>query len=262
MFENRLKAAWASGQQAIGGWATLGSPYATEILAVAGFDYVCVDLQHGLAHADGMVPMLIATARSGATPLVRVPANDGAAIGKALDAGAQGVIVPMVNSGDQARAAVAACRYAPAGVRSFGPVRAGLVTGGMSLAEVDAQVLCLPMVETVEALDRVEEICAVPGVDGIYIGPSDLSISLGLPPYSDPVADQLTEAVDRIRTACRAAGLPVGIHTTSGRLARAYLDAGFDMVTVSTDTAILRAAVTSELGTARGAGQGSASPSY
>ena len=262
MYENRLKAAWAGQQQAVGGWATLGSPFATEVLAVAGFDYVCVDLQHGLAHADAMVPMLIATARSGVTPLVRVPSNDGAAIGKALDAGAQGVIVPMVNSAQEAQAAVAACRYAPAGVRSFGPVRAGLVTGGMTLAEVDAQVLCLPMVETVAALSRIDEICAVPGVDGIYIGPSDLSISLGLPPYADPVADELTAAVDRIRTACANAGIPVGIHTTSGRQARAYLDAGLDMVTVSTDAAILRAAVSAELAAARGADAGPVRSAY
>lgn len=262
MFDNHLKALWASGGQAIGGWATLGSPFATEVLAVAGFDYVCVDLQHGLAHAETMVPMLIATARTGVTPLVRVPANANDAIGKALDAGAHGVIVPMVNSGEQAAAAVAACRYAPDGVRSFGPVRAGLQTAGMSLADVNAQILCLPMVETWEAVERIDEICATPGVDGIYIGPSDLSVTLGLPPYSDPVADELTAAVERVRAAAGAAGLPVGIHTPSGRQARAYLDQGLDMVTVSTDAAILRTAVTAELGAARGTAAGTATGGY
>lgn len=249
MFDNHLKALWASGRQAVGGWATLGSPFATEVLALAGFDYVCIDLQHGLAHAEAMVPMLIATARTGVTPLVRVPANTNDAIGKALDAGAHGVVVPMVNSAAQAQAAVAACRYAPAGVRSFGPVRAGLQTTGMSLAEVNAQILCLPMIETVEAVDRIDEICATPGIDGIYIGPSDLSVTLGLPPYSDPVAVELLAAIERVRAA--AAGLPVGIHTTSGRQARTYLDAGLDMVTVSTDAAILRTAVAVELRVAR-----------
>jgi 4-hydroxy-2-oxoheptanedioate aldolase len=262
MFANHLKAVWADGQQAVGGWATLGSPFATEILSVAGFDYVCVDLQHGLAHQDSMAPMLIATARSGVTPLVRVPSNEVSAIGKALDVGAHGVIVPMVNSADEARAAVAACRYAPAGVRSFGPVRAGLVTGGMSLADVDAQVLCLPMIETAAALERVDEICAVPGVDGLYIGPSDLSVSVGLPPYTDPVAEELLTAIASIRAAAAAHGLPVGIHTTSGRQARAYLDAGLDMVTVSTDAAILRTAVSAELSAARGAGDVASTGGY
>ncbi len=251
MFANGLAARWARGEQAVGGWATLGSPFATEILAMAGFDYVGIDLQHGLAHVETMVPMLIATAGTGVTPLVRVPANTPDAIGKALDAGAHGVIVPMVNSAAQAAAAVAACRYAPTGARSFGPVRAGLQTTGMSLAEVDAQILCLPMVETREAVDRIEEICATPGVDGIYIGPSDLSVTLGLPPYTDPVADELLAAIDRIRAVAGGHGLAVGIHTTSGRQARWYLDRGLDMVTVATDAAILRTATAAELAAAR-----------
>lgn len=251
MFENRLKSLWADGASAVGGWATIGSPFAAEILGVAGFDYVGVDLQHGLAHVEAMVPMLMAASRAGATPLVRVPANAPDVIGKALDAGAHGVIVPMVNTAEQAAAAVAASRYAPAGSRSFGPVRAGLQTAGMSPADVDAQVLCLPMVETREAVERIEEICATPGVDGIYVGPSDLSITLGLPPYTDPVADELLEAIDRIRTVAGGHGLPVGIHTTSGRQARWYLDRGLDMVTVSTDAALLRGAVSTELAAAR-----------
>jgi 4-hydroxy-2-oxoheptanedioate aldolase len=121
----------------------------------------------------------------------------------------------------------------------------------MTLAEVDEQVLCLPMVETVAALSRIDDICAVPGIDGIYIGPSDLAISLGLSPYAHEIADELRVAIKRIRAACATAGIPVGIHTTSGRQARAYLDAGLNMVTVSTDAAILRAAVASELGAAR-----------
>jgi len=251
MLDNRLKALWAAGGQAVGGWATIGSPFAAEILATAGFDYVGVDLQHGLAHAEAMALMLMGAARTGATPLVRVPANAPDAIGKALDAGAHGVIVPMVNSAAEAAAAVAACRYAPTGTRSFGPVRAGLQTAGMSLAEIDGQLLCLPMVETRDAVDRIEEICATPGVDGIYIGPSDLSITLGLPPYTDPVAEQLLTAIDRIREAAAEHDLPVGIHTTGGRQARWYLDRGLDMVTVSTDAAILRTAVAAELAAAR-----------
>lgn len=262
MFENHVKAQWARGAAVLGGWATLGSPFATEVLAVAGFDYVCVDLQHGLAHADAMVPMLIATARTGVTPLVRVPANDAASIGKALDAGAHGVVVPMVNSAQEARAAVAACRYAPTGTRSFGPVRAGLQTAGMSPEQVNDQVLCLPMVETTQALDRIDEICGTPGVDGIYIGPSDLSLTLGLPPYSDPIDDRLLDAVASIRAAAARHGLPVGIHTTSGRQARYYLDLGLNLVTVSTDAAILRAAVLAELAGARGGQHAGGSSGY
>lgn len=254
MFENALKALWAQGRQAVGGWATLGSPFAAEILAAAGFDYVCVDLQHGLSHFDAMAPMLTATARTGTTPLVRVPFNSTAYMGKALDAGAQGLIIPMVNSGEDARAAVAACRYAPAGVRSFGPVRASLFSAGMSTDEVNAQVLCLPMVETRGAVEQIEQICSTAGVDGIYIGPADLAITYGLPPYGDPAPAQLVEAIERIRACAADHGLPVGIHTGGGAHTRHYLDAGFDMVTVSTDAALLRATAAAELAAARGAG--------
>jgi 4-hydroxy-2-oxoheptanedioate aldolase len=262
MFENALKAVWADGRQAVGGWATLGSPFATEILAAAGFDYVCIDLQHGLSHFDAMAPMLIATARTGTTPLVRVPFNATPYMGKALDAGAQGLIIPMVNSGEDARAAVSACRYAPAGVRSFGPVRASLFAAGMSTGEVNAQVLCLPMVETRGAVDRIEEICSTPGVDGIYIGPADLAITYGLPPYGDPAPTRLVEAIERIRSCAAQHGLPVGIHTGGGSHTRHYLDAGFDMVTVSTDAALLRATVLSELAAARGAGEAASAGIY
>ncbi len=262
MFQNTLRSLWSDGRQAVGGWATLGSPFAAEILAAAGFDYVCVDLQHGLSHFDTMAPMLAATARTGTTPLVRVPFNSTAYMGKALDAGAQGLIIPMVNSAEQARAAVAACRYAPEGVRSFGPVRASLFSSGMSTDDVNRAVLCLPMVETREAVDRIEEICTTPGVDGIYIGPADLAITYGLPPYGDPAPQQLSDAIEKIRACCAEHGLPVGIHTGGGAHTRYYLDAGFDMVTVSTDAALLRATVAAELAAARGGAEGPAAGIY
>src|ERR671916_44092 len=161
---------------------TVPGSVGAEIFASAGVDYVCVDQQHGVIDYDSMVPMFQAIRAEGATPITRVLSNDPFLIMKALDAGALGVIVPLVNNAEDAARAVAACRYPPRGVRSYGPVRAAGVIGSRDPEELGGGGLCLGMVETREALERVDEIAATPGLDGIYIGPSDLALSLGLHP--------------------------------------------------------------------------------
>jgi 4-hydroxy-2-oxoheptanedioate aldolase len=215
-------------------------------------DYVCVDQQHGIIDYDSMVPMFQAIRAEGATPITRVLSNDPFLIMKALDAGAWGVIVPLVNDAEDAARAVSACRYPPQGMRSYGPVRAAGVIGSRDPGVLGGEVLCLVMVETREALERVEEITSTPGVDGIYIGPSDLALSLGLPPTLDVTEDAHVEAVDRIREACHRNGIAAGIHAASGEWARKHAEAGFDIVTVATDAALLRAAASRELTVARG----------
>src|SRR5215207_10499160 len=161
---------------------TVPGSIGAEILAGAGVDYVCVDQQHGVIDYDSMVPMFQAIRAEGAAPITRVLSNDPFLIMKALDAGSWGVIVPLVNSAEDAARAASACRYPPQGIRSFGPVRAAGVIGSRDPEKLGGEVLCLVMVETREALERVDEIAATPGVDGIYIGPADLALSLGLPP--------------------------------------------------------------------------------
>jgi len=231
---------------------TVPGSIGAEILAGAGVDYVCVDQQHGVIDYDSMVPMVQAIRAEGAAPITRVLSNDPFLIMKAFDAGAWGVVVPLINDAEEAARAVSACRYPPRGMRSYGPVRAAGVIGSRDPEDLGGEVLCLVMVETREALERVEEIAATPDLDGIYIGPADLALSLGLSPTLDIQEGEHAEAVERIREACHANGIAAGIHSASGEWARRHVEAGFDIVTVATDAAILRAAALREVGVARG----------
>jgi 4-hydroxy-2-oxoheptanedioate aldolase len=249
---NPLRRAWAEGRTAFGLWSVIPSSFSAELAADAGFDYVCVDQQHGVIDYDSMVPMFQAIRAGGAAPITRVLSNDPFLIMKALDAGAWGVIVPLVNSAEDAARAVSACRYPPQGMRSFGPVRAAGVIGTRDREKLGGEVLCLVMVETSNALERVDEIAATPGLDGIYIGPSDLALSLGLPPTLEIQDGEHAEAVGRIREACKRSGIAAGIHCLSGEWARKHAEAGFDQVTVATDATLLRGAALSELAVARG----------
>jgi 4-hydroxy-2-oxoheptanedioate aldolase len=249
--KNPLKAAWAEGWTAFGLWSVVPGPIGVEILAEAGVDYVCVDQQHGVIGYDSMVPMFQAIRGGGAAPITRVLSNDPFLIMKALDAGAWAVIVPLVNSAEDAARAVSACRYPPRGIRSFGPVRAAGVIGSRDPEELGGEVLCLVMVETREALERVDEIAATPGLDGIYVGPSDLALSLGLPPTLEVKEGEHVEAVRRIREACHEHEIAAGIHAPSGEWAKRHAEAGFDLITVATDAPLLRGAALKELTVAR-----------
>jgi 4-hydroxy-2-oxoheptanedioate aldolase len=248
---NPIKEAWAEGRAVFGLWSVTPGPAGAEILAQAGADYVCVDQQHGLIDYDSMVPMLQAIRAGGSAPITRVLANDPFLIMKALDAGAWAVIAPLVNSADDAARAVSACRYPPRGIRSFGPVRAAGVIGSRDPEDLAGEVLCLVMVETREGLERVEEIAATPGLDGIYIGPSDLALSLGLPPSLEIKEGEHAAAVREIREACHEHGIAAGIHSPEGEWARRHAEAGFDLITVASDAPLLRGAASREIATAR-----------
>src|SRR5215212_8647577 len=251
MATNPLKEAREEGRTVFGLWAVMPGTIGAEILAASGADYVCVDQQHGVIDYDSMVPMFQAIRGGGAAPITRVLSNDPFLIMKALDAGAWAVIVPLVNSAEEAARAVSACRYPPRGMRSFGPVRAANVIGSRDPEELGGEVVCLVMVETREALERVEEIAGTPGLDGIYVGPSDLALSLGLPPTLEVAEDEHAEAVRRISEACHERGIAAGIHSPSGDWARRHAEAGFDLVTVATDAPLLRGAALRELTVAR-----------
>ncbi|HEV8225208.1 MAG TPA: aldolase/citrate lyase family protein [Rubrobacteraceae bacterium] len=251
MARNPLKAAWEEGRAAFGLWSVMPGTTGAEILAKAGADYVCVDQQHGVIDYGSMAPMFQAIRAGGAAPITRVLSNDPFLIMKALDAGSWGVIVPLVNSAEDAARAVSACRYPPQGIRSFGPVLAADVIGSRDPEELGGKVVCLVMVETREALERVGEIAATPGLDGVYIGPSDLALSLGLPPTLEIMEGEHAEAVERIREACHRNGIAAGIHSPSGEWARRHAQAGFDLITVASDAPLLRAAAGQEMATAR-----------
>jgi 4-hydroxy-2-oxoheptanedioate aldolase len=236
----------------VGYWVVLDSPVSTERVARLGYDYVALDAQHGLMGYSGWLHGLMAIDAAGAAGIVRVPSNNAAFIGQALDAGAAGVIVPLVNNAEEAAAAVRAVRYPPHGMRSYGPIRSALRIGPVP-AEADATVLCLAMIETPEGLANVKEICAVPGIDGVYIGPSDLCLAVGGKFPNDPdVAEDFNAAVVAIREAAQSAGVIAAIHTASGEIASKRIAEGFTFVTVASDLTHLEIAAANHLATARG----------
>lgn len=252
---NRLRMAWNEGRSAVGGWCTIPSSFSAELVASLDPDYVCIDMQHGLTDFSQLVPMLQAVAIHGPTPLVRIPHRDLATAQRALDAGAQGLIIPFVQSAREAAEAAAACRYPPLGTRSYGPIRSRLHLG-TDTRRVNGEVLCIVMIETADGLANLEEILASPGVDAVYVGPADLALALGATVGSESAVEA---ALDRILSTCRRRGVPAGIHTPSGDGARKALDRGFMMATVATDAALLSAVYQRELVGARG-GPPSAAP--
>jgi 4-hydroxy-2-oxoheptanedioate aldolase len=242
-------------QPTFGFWSVLDTPAANERIARLGYDYVCLDAQHGLMGYSGILQNLMAIdAGHGAAGVVRVEGNDSVAIGRALDAGARGVIVPLVNNAEEARAAVRAARYPRAtgtGQRSYGPMRSGLRIGPTP-AEADDAVLVLVMVETAEALANLDEICAVEDLDGIYVGPYDLSLALGGRYPLDPaVQETLDGALTCAVAAAQAAGKIAGIHTLDAGTARQRAQQGFTFVTVATDLVELENAAANQLAQAR-----------
>jgi 4-hydroxy-2-oxoheptanedioate aldolase len=252
MRQNAALAKWRRGEPSVGAWLSLGNVHTAELIAGAGFDWVVVDLQHGLTEYGDLLRMLPAISTTDTTPLVRVSCNSLPEINKVLDAGAMGVIVPLVNTAEQAAAAVSACRYPPDGTRSFGPTRAALYGGRGYAAEANGQIACIVMIETQEGLDNLGSIVSTPGLGGVYVGPSDLALSLGLPPRGDTDEPRHLAAVEQILAACKRAGVPAGIHTGGLEWTRRRLAMGFDFVTLGNDIGFMMKSVSTDLAAARG----------
>ncbi|MCE8020562.1 aldolase [Halomonas sp. MCCC 1A11036] len=237
----------------VGYWTQIPVPAVQERVARHGWDYVCFDAQHGFHDPHSLLNGLMAVDAGAAlggntcAGLVRVASNDAHLIGMALDAGAQGVIVPMVETVEDARRAVASCRYAPAGNRSYGPMRAGLRSGPRS-ADMNNEIACIIMIETVAALACIDEIAALDGVDGVYVGPADLMLALGGKTAADPAKKEVFEnALARIHRSCAKAGIAAGIHTMAGEIANSRLNEGFTFATVSSDLNHLDASAAAHL---------------
>jgi len=244
-----LREALTGTKPAIGGWCVIPGSFTAEIMASAGFDWVCVDVQHGLIGYQEMLVMLQAVAVVGVPSIVRVPWNDPGWIMKALDAGAAGVIVPMVNSPAEAAAAVGACRYPPDGYRSWGPTRASLGVPDYSPELANRSVICAVMVETVAALEQLAEIVSVPGVDAVFIGPSDFALSMGFGPRTDePEHRRLLEGVPAV---CRDHGVVAGIACGSAELLARWRQAGYTMLAAPSDLVTLRRATAEVLDSVR-----------
>ncbi len=237
MRENRVKAIWAADRAVINGWCAIPSSFSAELMAHMGWDSLVIDAQHGLIDYQAMVTMLQAISTTAVTPMVRVPWNDPAAIMKALDAGAYGIICPMVNSRADCEAFVGACRYAPRGYRSSGPTRAVLYGGPDYTAKANDTIVALAMIETREALANLDAIVTTPELDGVYVGPSDLSVSLGLPHGLDRNEDNVRARCAALLDSCRQHRVKAGIHTGGTGYAKRMIAMGFDFVTVLGDVA-------------------------
>ena len=249
---NKLKARLRSGKACVNAWLAIPSGFSAEVIAQCGFDSVTVDMQHGVQDYQSMVQCFQAMDRYPITPMVRIPWNEPGIIGKVLDGGAWGVICPMVNTPTEARALVSACLYPPKGRRSNGPIRAaayGEASPYQSIA--NDEVLVVPMIETQEAIDNIEAILDVPGISGIYIGPSDLGFSLGLVPMLDREEPQILAIYEKLLAATARRGLFAGIHNATGAYAARMITMGFRLVTILNDSGLMARAARNEIAIAR-----------
>ena len=250
--KTKLHDTWNAGKGGVNAWLATPSPVTAEVTGKAGFDSVTIDLQHGLSDYGSALSMLQALTASDATPMARVPWLEPGIIMKLLDAGALGIVCPMVNTRAEAERLVHYASYAPAGTRSFGPTRAMLAYGADYVSKANDTVITLAMVETAEALGNVEAIAQTPGLTGVYIGPSDLALSMGHVPKLDPDEPAVVEAVGRILEACKDAGIRCGIHCLAPSYAKRMLGMGFDLVTLGSDIRLYSTACANAIAVARG----------
>ena len=254
MRENTLKTIWKRGEAVVNGWLSIPSAFSAEVMAHQGFDSLTVDMQHGVVDYQVAVTMLQAISTTPVIPLARVPWNDPARIMKILDAGVYGVICPMINTRAQAQALVAACKYAPRGYRSWGPVRASIYAGSDYGDHANDDLIVMPMIETAEAVKNIDEILSVPGVDAVYVGPSDLSLTLGCKPRLDQTDPPVVEAQQKIVEACKRHGVIAGIHNATATYALKMIAAGYQFVTLASDSRFLAAKAAEEAAVVRKTG--------
>lgn len=249
MRPNPLRAHWESHDPAVGAWLSVPSSITAEVVASVGFDYVCIDMQHGLIGYGDAVSILQVLSLGSSTATVRVPWNEPGIIGRVLDAGAMAVIVPMVNTADEARLAVARGKYAPEGSRSSGPIRVAPLEGPDYVDRANESCAIIPMVETVEAVDNIDGILSTPGVEAIYVGPNDLAVSMGF--GRDCTEPAFHDVLDHIVVKCDEYGVVPGIHAAP-HIVRERIERGFRMVTVNSELTAMRTTLVDNLGVARG----------
>ena len=239
MRENRLRTIWNAGGAVINGWLTMPGAFVAETMAHQGFDSLTIDMQHGVIDYRDAVHMLTAISTTPTVPIVRVPWLDPGVLMKMLDAGAYAVICPMVSTRAQAEALVVATHYPPRGARSNGPIRAALYAGADYQSRANDTIVVFAMIETKEALDNLDDILAVDGLDAIYIGPTDLSLALGCRPVFDDLDPPAAEAVDHILARAKAHGVVAGIHNGSTEAALRRIGKGFRFVTIGSDARLM-----------------------
>ncbi len=218
MIKNGVKELWTAGKPALNGWLSIGNAFTAEVMAAQDFDSVTIDLQHGALDYSSALPMFQAMRASGKTLMARVPWNEPGIIMKALDAGAYGIICPMINTGEEAAQFVSSMRYPPRGARSFGPTRVSFAAGANYPSEANDEMLAIAMIETADGVANAAEIATTPGLDAIYIGPSDLTLGVTqgrLPAGQDRQEEEMIEVIQSLLKTAHDAGIRACIHTAS-----------------------------------------------
>ncbi len=250
--ENKIKLAWASGKAVVNGWLAIPSGFSAEVMAQCGFDSVTVDLQHGVQDYQSMVQCFQAMQAHPILPMVRVPWNEPGIVGKVLDAGAYGVICPMINSVAEAEAFVSYCKYPPEGARSNGPIRAAMYGESTNYQKTaNDEIIVMAMIETKQAIDNLDAILDVKGLTGVYIGPSDLGFSYGMIPILDREEPEILAIYDKVLAGCAKRGLYAGIHCGTPEYAARAIKMGFKLVTISNDSGIMATAAKAAVKTVR-----------
>ncbi len=251
---NTLRQIWKRGEAVVNGWLSIPAGFSAEVMAHQGFDSLTVDMQHGVIDYQTAVTMLQAISTTPVIPLARVPWNDPAPIMKILDAGAYGIICPMINTPEEAEALVRACKYAPRGFRSWGPVRASIYAGSDYGDHANDDLMVMPMIETAQAVKNIDAILSVGGIDAVYVGPSDLALTLGARPRLDHDDPAVVDAQMTIVAACKRHGVVAGIHNATSAYAVKMIAAGYQFVTLASDARFLAARAAEEANAVRKTG--------
>lgn len=262
MKKNRLRELWAAGDKTINGWLGLPNTMSAEVVARAGFESVTIDMQHGCVPFEHVVPMFQAICNTDAVPMIRVPWNEPGVIMRVLDAGAYGIICPMINTVEEAKALVSACRYPPLGARSNGPFRAAFYAGADYVKHANDEVLVFAMIETETAIGNLPEIAKVEGLDGVYVGPADLGLSMGEEATLAPTSQKVIDGIKKIADIANDAGLIPGVHCDAPGTILTRYEQGFRFCTLLNDTRLLMAACQNGINAVRGEGPAEAAKSY
>jgi 4-hydroxy-2-oxoheptanedioate aldolase len=262
MRENRIRTIWSNGGAVVNGWLAIPSVFSAETMAHQGWDSLTIDLQHGVVDYQAAVGMLTAISTTATMPVVRVPWLEAGIVMKVLDAGAYGLICPMINTREDAQKLVSYTHYAPRGTRSYGPVRALLYGGADYLQHANDTIVTFAMIETRQALDNLDSILSVEGLDAIYIGPSDLSLALGCKPAFEDVEPPVAQAIQHILDRAKAHKLVAAIHTGTPEGALQRIGMGFQFVTISSDARLIAAGAQEVMAKMRAGKPAAASKSY
>jgi len=251
MRKNLLKSIWQNRKVVVNGWLSIPSSFSAEVMAHQGYDSLTVDIQHGMQDFQTAFQCFQAISTTDVVPLVRIPWLEPSIVMKCLDAGAYGVVCPLVNTREDAEKFVSYCRYPPTGERSYGPNRVMLFAGADYADHADAEILTIGMIETSEAMQNLDAILSTPGLDAVYVGPADLALAFGMKPSFEPTDPRLIDAFEKVVAAAQRHGKIPGIHTGSGAYAVKMAQMGYRFITVSNDARLLASAASAAVKTLR-----------